>query len=44
MRALFEANLRRAEDFWLEQSGLRPGHAKNRITRQTMTLPLQLAQ
>ncbi|MDE2479002.1 MAG: glucose-6-phosphate isomerase, partial [Betaproteobacteria bacterium] len=44
MRGLFEADPQRAENFWLEQSGLRLDYSKNRITHQTMTLLLQLAR
>ncbi len=44
MRALFEADEQRAERFTLEHQGLLLDYSKNRITGQTMTLLLQLAE
>jgi glucose-6-phosphate isomerase len=44
MRDLFAADPQRAERYWLETEGLTLDYSKNRISDQTLTLLLQLAE
>ena len=44
MRELFHADPQRAERYWLQAEGLTLDYSKNRISDQTLTLLLQLAE